>query len=102
MFVYQGFEEGLGNFSKLSKSKLVPVSWDKTVVKNSKFDLSVEMWPNEGGLSGKNKKKKSSNSIFVFYGSTEWRIGTWEYNADLFNESTIKRMLDSWIVLLQG
>ncbi|NEO30632.1 MAG: amino acid adenylation domain-containing protein [Symploca sp. SIO3C6] len=52
----------------------IPIEWE-----TAKFDLSLSMENTARGL-----------------------IGLWEYNTDLFDSSTIERMTNHWITLLEG
>ncbi|HEX2093094.1 MAG TPA: condensation domain-containing protein, partial [Longimicrobiaceae bacterium] len=61
----------------LSPEQVVPVNWVGTGI--AKFDLRVDLHDTRGGLSG-----------FV------------EYSTDLFEAATIARMVDHFLVLLQG
>ncbi|MEQ8464529.1 non-ribosomal peptide synthase/polyketide synthase [Coleofasciculus sp. E1-EBD-02] len=45
----------------------------------AKFDLSLSMQTTASGL-----------------------VGVWEYNTDLFDSSTIERMVNHWVILLEG
>ena len=51
-----------------------PIEWEI-----SKFDLSLSMENTASGL-----------------------VGIWEYNTDLFDSSTIERMVNHWVILLEG
>jgi len=51
-----------------------PIEWEI-----AKFDLSLSMQTTASGL-----------------------VGVWEYNTDLFDSSTIERMANHWVILLEG
>ncbi len=64
--------------------------------KSAKFDLDIVVIPRSEQRVGRNSTAETKGI------ETEGITMVWEYNTDLFNESTINRMVEDYQTLLQG